>query len=369
MALPKWRSLLLTALMVGMLALPIASAADTDGDGIDDSSDDCPYSAGNSTVDRSGCPDRDGDGTSDYNDSWASINPDFAKDVAVTQSYDFTDVDHSPDGTAFATSDENGYLRLWNATTGANFRSVNVGGELPSVSWSGDGRFVGITKNDDTANIYYANNLSSVHGTISADVGGGDFAYDIDLSPDGSMAAIAIGRSGNGGTNGVVRIIDVSTGSVVQNINPGSEDRFHSVEFSPTGSHLVIGSRGDFYIVDTTNWQTTQSEGGPAGTVNSIDWSPDGKHIAICEGYEQSQGGSRIRLYQVHGLGQQMDKIRFNILFILQTSRLMVLKSYSDLDGMLATLLLRKYTISIQEMVLMTSYNLVRVGARQPAGK
>ena len=49
MALPKWRSLLLTALMVGMLALPIASAADTDGDGIDDSSDDCPYSAGNSS--------------------------------------------------------------------------------------------------------------------------------------------------------------------------------------------------------------------------------------------------------------------------------------------------------------------------------
>ena len=53
---------------------------------------------------------------------------------------------------------------------------------------------------------------------------------------------------------------------------------------------------------------------------------------------------------------------------ILQTSLLMVLKSYSDLDGMLATLLLRKYTISIQEMVLMTSYNLVRVDARQPVG-
>ena len=98
----------------------------------------------------------------------------------------------------------------------------------------------------------------------------------------------------------MVRIIDVSTGSAIQNINPGNEDRFHSVEFSPTGSHLVIGTRGDLYIVETTNWQTTRSEGGPAGTVNSIDWSPDGKHIAVCEGYEQSQGGSRVRLYQVH---------------------------------------------------------------------
>ena len=103
---------------------------------------------------------------------------------------------------------------MWNATTGTNFRSANVGGDLASVSWSDDGRFVGVTKDDDTANVFYANNMSSVHGTISADVGGGDNAYDIDLSPDGEMAAIAIGRSGNGGTNGVVRIINMTDASV-----------------------------------------------------------------------------------------------------------------------------------------------------------
>ena len=94
MALPKWRSLFLTALMVGMLALPMASAADSDGDGVEDSSDDCPYSAGDSSVDRSGCPDRDGDGTSDVNDGWTSINTSFAKDVALTSNFDYWDVDH-----------------------------------------------------------------------------------------------------------------------------------------------------------------------------------------------------------------------------------------------------------------------------------
>ena len=88
MALPKWRSLILTALMVGMLALPLASAADTDGDGLDDSTDDCPFAAGNSSVDRDGCPDKDGDGTSDINDGWTSINPNFGKDVAITSNND-----------------------------------------------------------------------------------------------------------------------------------------------------------------------------------------------------------------------------------------------------------------------------------------
>ena len=282
MAFPKWRSTFLAALMLGMLVLPMASAADSDGDGVDDSVDDYPYAAGNSSTDRDGCPDRDGDGTSDYNDGWVSSNPNFAIDAAVTQNYDFNDVDHSPDGTSIATSDENGYLRLWNATTGTNYRSANVGGELASVSWSGDGRFVGVTKDDDTAHVFYASNMSSVHGTISADVGGGDYAYDIDLSPDGEMAAIAIGRSGNGGTNGVVRIINMTDASVIQNLNPGGEDRFNSVEFSPSGGHLLIGSQNDFYVVETSSWSTVRSENDPDGTVNSVDWSPDGQHLAIC---------------------------------------------------------------------------------------
>ena len=79
MASLKSRSLFLAFLMVSMLSLPLASAADADGDGVDDSVDDCLYAAGNSTVDRNGCPDRDGDGTSDFNDGWTSINPNFQK--------------------------------------------------------------------------------------------------------------------------------------------------------------------------------------------------------------------------------------------------------------------------------------------------
>ncbi len=306
MAAPRVSALVLSFLMLSMLGLGLASGADTDNDGIDDSIDDCIYAPGNSTTDRNGCPDRDGDGTSDFNDGWTSANPNFNKDVAVTQNYDFTGVDHSPDGEFVASSDENGYLRIWNATSGINIQSVNVGGDLSSVSWSADGRFVGITKDDDTANVYYANNLSSVHGTISADVGGGDYPYDIAISNDGSMAAISIGRSGNGGTSGVVRVINMTDGSVIQNLNPNGEDRFFSAQFSPSDSHILIGSNNDFYVVETSTWSTVRSESSPNGAVNAVDWSPDGKHMAICEGWDG--GGATIRVYAAGSWVQKWSK-------------------------------------------------------------
>ena len=158
--------------------------------------------------------------------------------------------------------------------------------------------------------------LSSVHGTISADVGGGDYPYDIDLSPDGEMAAIAIGRSGNGGTNGVVRMINMTDGSVIQNLNPGGEDRFYSVEFSPTGSHLLIGSNNDFYVVETSSWSTVRSESAPNGAVNSVDWSHDGKHMAICEGWDG--GGATVRLYAAGSWTQKWSKSTLNVLLVFR---------------------------------------------------
>ncbi|MDP6099575.1 MAG: hypothetical protein QF566_05300, partial [Candidatus Thalassarchaeaceae archaeon] len=57
-------------LMITMGFASVVFASDTDGDGVDDSTDDCPLAWGNSTVDRDGCPDKDGDGTSDVADPW-----------------------------------------------------------------------------------------------------------------------------------------------------------------------------------------------------------------------------------------------------------------------------------------------------------
>ena len=81
-------------MVISLFSITTSASNDNDEDGVLNASDDCPYAPGYSTVDRLGCPDYDGDGTSDINDGWTSINPGFAIEHSLTSSVDFWDVDH-----------------------------------------------------------------------------------------------------------------------------------------------------------------------------------------------------------------------------------------------------------------------------------
>ena len=52
--------------------VPNSEDTDDDNDGVPDSLDSCPIRTGNSTIDRNGCPDTDGDGTSNLGDPFPS---------------------------------------------------------------------------------------------------------------------------------------------------------------------------------------------------------------------------------------------------------------------------------------------------------
>ena len=288
----RGRAVLLMGMMV-LALLPmtlLASAADIDGDGVEDANDACPYAYGTSTVDRDGCPDQDGDGTSDFNDSWAISNPNFSNVQTISSSNDYYDVDYSPDGTHVVTASEDGFVRVWNASTYTNVRSANAvpGGDVTSVDWSPDGQYIAAGLDDDTMQIYYASNLTSVHGSVSVDVGGGDYVNDVLFNPDSTLVAVSIGRSGNGGTNGQVFLIKVSDGSNLHSLNPNGEDRFYASSFSPDGNSIALAGNGDFYISNVTSQQTLSSITNPPSSINDIAWSPDGNYIAMCGGWEGS---------------------------------------------------------------------------------
>ena len=296
------RGIFLVLLMLFMVLAPLANAADSDGDGIEDSVDDCRFAAGTSTVDRDGCPDSDGDGISDFNDSWSISNPNFTNQQILSSNSDYYDVDFSPDGEYIVTAAADGFVRIWNASTQINLRSVNAisGGEVTSIDWSPDGQYVAAGLDDDTMEIYYVSNLTSVYGSISVDVGSGDYVNDVRFSPDSGLVAVSIGRSGNSGTNGRVLLVDATDGSVLnQFLNPNNEDRFYASSFSPDGQFIALAGNGDFYISNVSSGATVYSISSPPSTVNDIAWSPDGNYIAMCGGWEGSSAS--IDMYEFTG--------------------------------------------------------------------
>ena len=293
-------SLILTVVIFSATSL----AYDTDGDGIDDSSDDCPLAWGNSTIDRDGCPDRDGDGTSDFADPWVIQSGGFQQDSVQSMSDDQYVSLFNFDGSKYLTTEDtggwggsNGWLRIWDTTTKTNLKSVEFSGDfVHDADWSPDGMYVAAVLGDDSLKTYYSSNVTPLF-SVSTDVGSGDQPNEVAYSPDGTMIAVVIGRSGNGGTNGEVQIYDSSDGSEITSFNPASEDRFYSVDWSPDGSRILIGGRDDVWIYETNTWTVNRTINTNRGSNNAVDWSPDGKTIATCEAWESS--GARIRVYVV----------------------------------------------------------------------
>ena len=106
--------LFVTALLFATIGV---QAADFDSDGVDDAVDDCIRSPGNSTQDRQGCPDRDGDGRSDIIDG---VTIDTAPYYGLTSTdigSNVYGVAFSPDGTLAAAGADNGNLRIYSLDT------------------------------------------------------------------------------------------------------------------------------------------------------------------------------------------------------------------------------------------------------------
>jgi len=283
----KHGAVLLVFLFLVSVTSLATQAADSDGDGVQDSADDCPWAAGTSTVDKDGCPDRDGDGTSDFNDPWVISNPNYQNEFTTSSSNDYYAVEYSPSGEFIVTGSEDGFVRIWNASTWTNLRSFNANTEVTTVDYSGDGMYIAAGLNNDSLAILYSSNLSLVYDVTSVDVGGNDLVNSVEFSPDNSIVAVAIGReNGNQGTNGEVAVYDVQTGTELYTLNPNGEDRFFDTAFSPDGQHIALAGNGDIYIVNTTSGSTTWTFTNPPAAVNAVAWSPDGNFISMCGGWE-----------------------------------------------------------------------------------
>jgi WD40 repeat protein/DNA-binding SARP family transcriptional activator len=186
-------------------------------------------------------------------------------------------VDWSPDGTVFVTEgpEGSGIVDIRDAHTGESVRSFHGhGDDISDVAFNHDGTLLATTGEDGAARIWDPDTGVELHTVESPDT------YDWGVwgpsfSPDGSLFAAA--WTGDG----VVKILDVGTGRVDQEIrsvpHPGG------TSFDPSGTRIAVRSDSGrmAVVIDIESGDEVFTLEGHSGVLTDIAWSPDGRSIAM----------------------------------------------------------------------------------------
>ena len=197
-----------------------------------------------------------------------------------------TSVAFSPDGkTLVSGSYNNTTVRLWNATTGEPIGEPLTGYEGVSafMAFSPDGKTL-VSNSYDALWLWNAT-TGELIGMLTGREG---LVTSVAFSPDGKTLV-------SGGSDGTVRLWNVTTGEPIGEPLTGHKDEVFSVAFSPDGKTLVSGGRDSKVRL----WNVTTGEligeplTGHKDEVFSVAFSPDGKTLV--------SGGrdSKVRLWDI----------------------------------------------------------------------
>ncbi|WP_228845326.1 WD40 repeat domain-containing protein [Phototrophicus methaneseepsis] len=187
-----------------------------------------------------------------------------------------------PDGTQIAAADQSGFLHIWDITnvlTTGNGVLLNSYPDLPAASfaWREDGLLaVGLLEilivNPDTGNI--VNQLSGHSNAI----------ITLAWHPDGIRLA-------SGGLDGMVRVWDTSTNTLITSFDYGPYVR--AVTWSPDGNTLAYGGDAG---EDVTIHQLPTAHAGPDQTITDTDGSSE--EIVTLDGSSSSDSDGTVASYR-----------------------------------------------------------------------
>lgn len=179
----------------------------------------------------------------------------------------------SPDGRYLASAAETEAL-IWNADA-TNPRRTSVWGKdhYRFLAWWHDSQEILITEINPHKRIYLWR-LGLEQGSPTRFAGPFGFIQQIDYSPDGRFAALAI-RDSN------FLILETATGKVVREIQTTAFATNFCVAWSPDGSKIAIAGSGQVVeIWSTENWERQYTLTGHTFDILSLAWNPAGDRLA-----------------------------------------------------------------------------------------
>ena len=256
--------------------------ADSDSDGLDNGNDSCPFWYENN------CSLKFNDSNTLYSKVF-----DLENDTVV-------DVEYSPDGRFIAFSSRDSDLAyVIDSVSYHLVKSIStsdLGRDVESVKFSNDGEIFALIS-DDGLFLYETSSWSLIQKGLE-DVFTPYIMYgaDIVFSPDDRYVAIAVNQGYN---NGSAYIWDRFIGSTVREINIQSNgidyEKLAAIDYSNDGKFLALARGNQFAVFETEDWTIVHSHtnrnlsqndcerfsGGCANYVRDLEFSNDGIFLAV----------------------------------------------------------------------------------------